>query len=320
MADTQPRLIQGRLARSASWAEQSDFGSANALANGAIDTLFSLDGPVGFELVDDSEDIINCTGEELIDVFTRSQSIRLTVPVIPDASDIHGACGFFFGNVSGADALLLGAGEFQGPITSMIFGFDDPVGVVVKLFDLTGDELTISCAAMERPKMQMTFRGNAVSIDASAYTFPACSDPSIIRLEDGDFLLDAVSRLEEITNLEFTFSNGLDPKDFHTAASPTVIKRTQRADKRTYLLKYSLFGQPYNDDYNDAVAKTKLGWTWQLGPSNDGVSIIAASGITGQAAAPGGSGPFNRSTLNLQNRPIKISGNANTPVKATRLT
>jgi hypothetical protein len=315
-----PRRSQARLAYSGAFATQADFG--DPLSDGAIDTLFNLVAgtEVRIEFPNKSDEIIDCTGQELIDEILLGKQCRISFDIEADASDIGGLLGWFFGTVSGDDRLMLGPTEFQPPPTSFIYGHDDPAGTKLKLVDMVGEEVRISGAVTERIKVSLSFRGNGTPLTPGAYTFPECSTPTPLRLNDGAFTLDSEDRLADLRQIEFQYSNALLADDDPFTAASVDIQRMERADRRTNLFTFTIFGQPGDADHLKAIAYDKVPVSWRIGPADDGVEIIAASAILTQGTGATHSGQAARSVLALQAKPIKISGNAETPVMATVLT
>lgn len=319
MAGITPRRSQARLAYSGAFATQSDFETP--LSDGAIDTLFNLvaGSEVRFQPVEKSDEILDCTGQDLIDEVILTKSLLISFDIEADASDIGGLLGWFFGTVSGDDRLMLGPTEFQPPPTTFIYGHDDAAGTKLKLYDMVGEEIRISGAVTERVKATVSFRGNGSPTPDNSYEFPDCSTPTPIRLSDGAFTLDGDDRLEDLRQIEFQYSNALlADDDPFTAASPDIT-RMERADRRTELFTFTIFGQPGDTDHQKALDYEKVPLSWRIGPADDGIEIIAASAILSQGGGPGHTGQAARSTLALQAKPIKIAGNAETPVMATVL-
>lgn len=315
-----PRRSQARLAYSGAFAVQDDFDTP--LSDGAIDTLFNLfpGSEVRIEFVMKNDEIIDCTGQYLEDRVILAKSVRLSFEIEADASDIFGLLGWFKGTVSGNDVLMLGPTEFQPPPTSFVYGHDDPAGTKLKLTSMVGDEIRISGAVTERIRVSMVFRGNGSPASAGGYEFPDCSTPTPVRLSDGLFLLDSENRNDDLRQMEYQYSNGLLADDDPFTAASADITRMERADRRTALFTFTIFGQPGDGDHVKAINYNKVPVSWRIGPANDGVDIIAASAILSQGTGPGHTGQAARSVLGLQAEPIRLSGDANTPVMATRLT
>lgn len=318
---TSPRRSQLRLAYSSAFATQADFGVVNWLADGALDALFNLvpGSEPRLEYTDKSDEIFDCTGQNILDEIVLAKSIRLTLEIEIDVQTLAGLLGWTFGTVSGADILMLGETEFQPPPTTFILGHDDAAGTALKLGDMTAEEITVTGEVAGRIRCTISFRGNGSPTSATGFVFPACDDYEPIRLSDGDFLLDGDSRIDDIRRIEFRYSNRLLSEEDPFTAASTDITRMERGDQREILYTFTIFGQPGDALDQSARDKEKVPVTWQIGADDDGVSIIAASAILKQGDGPGHDGEARRSVLGLQARPRKVSGDANTPVMATVL-
>lgn len=314
-----PRRSQLRIAYPGGFETQSDFGVANWLANGTIDALFNLvaGSEPRLEYVTKEDEIFTCTGQDILDELLLARSIRITMDIEIDVETLRGLLGWGFGVISGNDILMLSETEFQPPPTTFIWGHDDAAGTALKLGDMVLEEIVPSAEINGRIRCTVAFRGHGGPTAAGGgYTFPACADANPIRLSDGDFSLDGDSVIEEIRRVEFRFSNRLLFDEDPFTADDIDITRMERADQREALYTFTIYGQPGDARHLQALAKTKMPVAWQIG-DNPSVTIAAASAILKQGDGPGHDGEARRSVLGLQARPRKLSGNANTPVKAT---
>lgn len=314
-----PRRSQLRVAYSGTFATQTDFGVANWLANGAITALFNIaaGSDPRLEFVDKSDEIFTCTGQDILDELLLARSIRLSFDVEIDVATLAGFLGWFFGTVSGSDRLMLTETEFQPPPTTFILGHDDAEGTALKLGDMVGDEITLTGEVNGRVRCSLSFRGHGGPTDATGYVFPACTDADPVRLSDGDFTLDGNSLIDDLRKIEFRYSNKLLFDEDPFTAADIDITRMERADQRETLFTFTLYGQPGDAMHQDALAKTHMPISWQIGDGTPGVLIAAADSILKQGDGPGHDGEAARSVLGLQARPVKISGDSDTPVKAT---
>jgi hypothetical protein len=316
-----PRRSQLRVAYSSSFATQSDFGIANWLANGGITALFNLipGSEPKLEFVDKGDEIFTCTGQDILDELLLARSIRLSLDLEIDVATLAGLAGWGFGTVSGSDRLMLTETEFQPPPTTFILGHDDADGTALKLGDMVLDDLAATSEVYGLVRCTVSFRGHGAPTDATGYTFPTCTDADPVRLSDGDFLLDGNSLITDLRKIEFRFSNKLLFNDDPFTAADIDITRMERADQRETLFTFTIYGQPGDANHAAALAKTHMPVSWQIGDGTPGISIAAADAILKQAGGPAHDGEAARSVLELSARPVKISGDADTPVKATVL-
>lgn len=318
---TSPRRSQLRIAYSSSGAVQADFGISDWLADGAIDKLFTLaaGSEPQLEYVSKDDEVFTCTGQDILDEIVLARSLRISFDLQIDIETLAILLFWGFGAQAGDDITMLSETEFQPAPTTFIWGHDDAAGTALKLGDMTLDELTLNGEVSGRINCTVAFRGHGGPTSATGYVFPPCDDGDIMRLSDGDFILNSVSRIADLRRIEFSFKNNLlFEEDAHTAAS-IDITRMERHDRREELFTFTIFGQPGNADHLAALGKTKMPVTWQIGPDDNGIEITATSAILKQGEGPGHDGEAPRSVLRLVARPRKISGNANTPVMATVL-
>lgn len=316
---TSPRRSQFRLAYSSIFAVQAGIGVADWLANGAIDALFNTvpGSEPKLEFVTKDDEIFTCTGQDILDEIVLARSLRLSFELQIDIDTLAGLLFWMFGTISGSDRLMLSETEFQPPATTFILGHDDALGTALKLGDMVGDEIVITGEAAGRINCNVSFRGHGGPTDATGYAFPECSETDPIRLSDGDFTLNSVSLIDDLRRIEFRYSNKLLFAEDPFTAADVDVTRMERADQREELFTYTIYGQPGDAHHLAALAKTKYPISWQIGDGTPGILIDATSAILKQGDGPGHDGEARRSVLGLVSRPVKISGDADTPVKAT---
>lgn len=318
---TSPRRSQLALCFSSAGAAQAAFGVGNWLANGAIDARFNLapGSEPTLEYVTKKDEVLTCTGQDILKKILLARSIRISFELQLDIPTLEVLLGWGFGTVSGSDILMLSPSEFQPPPTTFIWGHDDVAGTALKLGDMVLDEIEITGEVNGRIACTVSFRGHGGPTDATGYTFPECSDSDPIRLSDGDFTIDGDSRIDDIRKIAFRFANGLlFEEDAHTAAS-VDITRMERADRRTELFTFTIYGQPFDALHQSALNSEEVPVSWQIGDGTPGILIAAANAILDQAGGPSHDGEARRSVLELTAEPTKVNGDADTPVKATVL-
>jgi hypothetical protein len=315
-----PRRSQLRLAYSSS-AVQTDFGVSNWLANGSIDTLFNLvpGSEPRLEYITKDDEIFTCTGQDILDEIVLARSLRISFELQIDIETLARLLYLMFGVEVGSDILMLSETEFQPPPNTFIWGHDDAEGTALKLGDMVGDTIECNGEINGRINCTVSFRGHGGPTNATGFDFPACSEGDPIRLSDGDFTLDGDSLIDDLVRISFNFNNKLlFAEDAHTA-SDIDITRMERHDQRESLFTFTIYGQPGDANHAAALAKTKMPIAWQIGDGTPGITISAASAILKQGDGPGHDREARRSVLGLVARPRKLSGNADTPVKATVL-
>lgn len=317
-----PRRSQLAICYSSTGATQAGFGTGSWLANGAIDARFSLapGSEPRLEYVTKADEILTCTGQDILKKILLAKSIRISFELQIDIATLAILLEWGFGATSGSDILMLSESEFQPAATTFVWAHDDAAGVALKLGDMVLDEIEVTGEVSGRINCTVAFRGHGTPVDVSgAFTVPECTDVDPVRLSDGDFILDGTPVIDDIRRVSFRFSNGLlFDEDAHTAASVDIV-RMERADRREELFTFTIYGQPGDANHLAALAFTEMDVSWQIGDGTPGILIAAANAILEQAGGPTHGGEALRSVLELQALPTKISGDADTPVKATIL-
>jgi hypothetical protein len=313
-----PRRSQARLAYSGAFAAQPEFGTA--LDDAEIDTLFTLlpGSEPRLEIVTKSDEIIDCTGQFVVDEIVLAKSSRLSFEIEADALIVAGLLGWIMGEVSGADILMLGESEFQPPPTSFVYGHK--TGIALKFKDMVGGEIKISGAVTERIKASVVFQGNGSPEAVEGFDFGDCTTSVPMRFSDGAFELNNIDRMNDLRNIEFSYSNKLLADEDPFTAASVDIARMERDDMRDNVFTFTIFGEPGDALHLAAINYEKMPLMWQIGPNTNGIQLIAASTILKQGGGPGHTGQARRSTLGLIAQPRKIEGDADTPVKATVVT
>ncbi|HEX8087669.1 MAG TPA: phage tail tube protein [Blastocatellia bacterium] len=314
-----PRRGQVRIAHSSTFASESSFGTA--LSNGAIDKTFNLtpENP-RFEIVTQDDRVLDCSGQFLSDEVVLARYCRLSFGIELDAATLWGLIKWGFGVVASSEATLLGPTSFQPPATSFIYGHDGSSVNPLKLKAMVLASLRITGRVAQRLSAQVEFRGHGNPAAATGYTFPECSAITPIYLKDCAFSLAGADRYADLREFDFNFSNELISEDDpFTLASPDIT-RMERGDIRQYGWNLKLLGEPNDSTHQSALAKTKVALSHRLGTSTENVTLDVASGVLKQAGGPGYDGRANRSVLDLALEPVKVSGNADTPILATRTT
>lgn len=316
----QQRRSTVAICRAAGFDVQVDFETA--LAQAVIDTRIPLDDTdPKLDLVTTKEEILNCSGQELLDRILLTRMYRLTYGIKAVPSEIFGHFGWGFGVVAGAEVTLLPESEFQPPATTLIWGH---VGSGVQPFILKSMvlmKITIS-ASITGYTINYEWLGHGAPAQAVAYDWPECPDVTAARFKDGSFSVNSVERNDITSGYDFSFDNKPDPADPFTLASPDIT-RNERADRRDELLKWKAQGEIGDTLYAASITDpvTKYPFSFRIGSLTDGVSVAAVNSLF-ETAGGGESydGGFKRSVLDFNLSPIAVSGNADAPLLVTRET
>jgi hypothetical protein len=314
-----PRRGQARIAHSSTFASQGSFGTA--LSNGAIDKVFNLttENP-RFEIVTQDDRVLDCSGQFLSGEVVLARYCRLSFGIELDTATLWGLIKWGFGVVASDEATLLGPASFQPPATSLIYGHDGSAVNPLKIKDMVLQSLRITGRVAQRLTAQVEFRGHGAPSAATSYTFAECAAITPIYLKDCAFSLAGTDRYSDLREFEFNFSNELISEDDPFTLASQDITRMERGDVRQYGWNLKLLGEPNDSTHQSALAKTKVALSHRLGASGDNVTLAVASGVLKQAGGPSYDGRANRSILDLALEPVKVSGNADTPILATRVT
>jgi hypothetical protein len=315
----QQRRSTVAVCRAAAFDVQPDF--LTALPQGDIDTRIPLsDEDPKLDLITDKEEILNCTGQELLDRILLTRMYRLTYGIKAVPAEIFGHFGWGFGVVAGDSVTLLPESEFQPPATTLLWGH---IGSDIQPFILKSMvlmKISIS-AAITGYTINYEWLGHGAPEQAVDYDYPVCPEVTAARFKDGEFTVNSISRLVAMSGYDFSFDNKPDPKDGFTLASPDLV-RNERNDRREEVLKCKLYGEL--GDALDTAGKsdpvTKYPFSFRIGSLTDGCSLSAVNSLFESENGESYTGGFKRSELNFILSPIAVSGNADAPLLVTRET
>lgn len=316
-----PRRSQLRIAYSSTFATQVDFDTP--LSNGALDAVFSLsDEEPRLEFLSKDEQIKDCTSQYIVDEAILSRSCRLTFGIWAEAETLFGVLGWWGGIVAGSEVTMLGPTEFQPPVTTLIYGHDGSDVDPLKLVSMLLAKVTIRGRVNERINVSLEFRGSADAAAATGYTFPDCSEIAPIYLKDGAFIWDGDDYQADTREFTVTLDNRPLAEEDPFTSDSIDIQRMERADERQNDVAWTVFGEA-----GDALElasrtnpKTKSTLQIRVGAASDGVQIDAASAILKQNGGEKHDGEARRAVLDLLFLPVRIPGNADTPLIFTLLT
>lgn len=316
MSANAPRRSQFAIAHSSIYAPQSAFGTA--LANGAIDAVISLDDTQPeVEVVLDNFEIIDCTGEYLVDRLTMARSSRIAFGFYAEQSSLFGWLGLGAGVIAGDEVTLLPPFSFQPPPTTIITGNRGSLIAPLKWKDMVVDSVRITGRVANRVTGRVQLRGHGGPTSATGYTFEECSTIDPIFLKDGAFLLNSVNRAADLREFDFFLNNALvfqeDPFPFNSID----IARMERAERREWSLNVTLFGEENDATWNAAIANGKQPYSLRIGPADEGITIASAGDALMSPPTKGYAGQVARSTMGIRLDALRPSGETS-PIIITR--
>lgn len=315
------RRSQLRVAYAPGFQEQSAFGTA--LSPGALTkTLVTRDGGQShIEPVFIEEDLRDCTTQYLIDKIVLHRFARLTLDLEVDQAVMSYLLNAALGVTSGSNVTMLGPAVFDLPHTTFIVGFDggDDPGIVFK--DATCESLTITGRVEQKLQVRAVFVGNGEMLDAVGFTFPECETIDPLRFDsDALFTVNGEERIDDTRGFELTYPNNIPLNDFPWALGLPDVQRLERGDKRDVKVAWQVVGVP--NDTTGAASRTIPPTHWdfniRIGSASDGVNLIAEEAML-RPGSPlqGFDGEVFLATLNIDLIPVRVPGDANTPLRAT---
>lgn len=303
------------------FAVQADFETALAAAD--CDTRFNLlpDVDPKLEIVETTDDIAHCSGRFISQRRVLTRFARFTFSIYVEPAVLFGLAGWNLGVVSGADALMLPVDEYEMPVTTLVYAKANSVEDPKILKSMALVKMELSATPNARLVLALTFEGSADYGAASGFTIPDCVDAEPVYLNDGTFIVNAVDYTAYTRSLNFTYDNKPPVEDRFTGASihPDHIETD---DMRQHDFRWSVLGELGDalDEASRTVPSTSYAVQWRIGSASDGVLIDVAEAEIKPDGGEVFEGSVRRATLGLALFPKYIDGDADTPVKMTRLT
>jgi len=206
---------------------------------------------------------------------------------------------------------------FTLPYFTFYVGFRDSDEQPVIFKNAVVDSLRVRSSSRTRVSGSVTLVGSGELEQAVGYNMPPCYDPLPLRF--GDCQMNIAGTDYIAANLAREFEVGYDNGVVGQYDGQGVdVTRLERADVRPAYMNMFVLGEPGDNLFNLASAKTKLPASTRIGPVGRHVLYSIPSGIirlTPERIRFGGDPP--ESELAITVRPTKISGDATTPINAT---
>lgn len=300
---------------------QSDFETA--LAASACDTRFNLvpDVDPKLEIVETTDDIAHCSGRFVQQRRVLTRFARFTFSIYVEPAVVFGLGGWCLGVVAGSDALMLPIDEYAMPVTTLVYAKANSVEDPKILKSMALVKMEFGATPNQRIPLALTFEGSADYGDASGFTIPECENAEPAYLNDGFFKVNAVDYTSYTRNIAFTYDNAPNVEDRFTGASihPDHI---ETADIREHTFKWTVLGETGDalDEASRTVPSTNYAVQWRIGAADDGVLIDVATAELKPDGGESFDGGVRRAVLGLSLFPRYVDGDADTPLKFTRLT
>ncbi len=281
------------------WKRQAAFGTpipAAQLVAAFPDTARNF--PVRRET---TEDILDCTGQALIDQIVTGRIGELTLEFDVSIEVLAGILAFAYGVASAPTGTgpythefnMLGPGDFALPVTTMLAGFRGATAPPIRLQDLAVDSVRIRGAARGRITASVDVRFNGAMADATGATLPDCQTLTPLRMTDVSLTYDGTDLTPLLREFEFTYQNQILTNDHPFTAASIDITRLERADLRQQQLSIAILGEKGDPLWTDAFNRAKKAVSLRIGP---------ASGLNIQIDIPAGDHHAGRRRYPLRRR------------------
>jgi hypothetical protein len=203
------------------------------------------------------------------------------------------------------------------PLMTLYLGFRGSTEQPYIFKNVVVDEFRVRSASQERVTGTISLLGSADLVQAVGYTMPECQNIYPLRFGDCQMSIGGVDYIAANLGREFEYyyQNGVNPK-FDGAGIYST--RHERGDQRPSQLSMFILGEPGDDLYNLAKARTNLDTFIRCGPAGRHIKFTAPGSIVKLAPSPirfGGDPP--ESEIAIVARPRKVSGDATTPTNVT---
>jgi len=283
------------------------------------------------EVVETTQDIMNCTAEDIRDRKVTARYGRIRIEINASIRDLAIFLAYHMGSVLApvAAALLwmhqilrIPFGIYQPPMFSLIFGFAESDATPALVRDCVVDDIEISIGAKRKVTFTINLKFNGDIQDAPEdYVLPACDDQPVIYGTDCAFTVGGVDLSAIAKEVTFTSSNGILVDDDPFTLNSIDVKRLERANVRTAMIAASLEGQAGDANWVNMVARNKLATSIRIGPAAGEKVVINApyAEISRNGSGKGYDGQAGRSMLRMNAEPF-TNGTAASPISAQATT
>jgi hypothetical protein len=314
---------------SSTFKKQSAFGTP--LGPSEIDKVIpaTLNSISHVDLTEQNEAVPTCDGQYPADLIRLHRLARLSIDVQPDAQNVGGILATAGGSAAAPTGSgpythvisMLGATVFTLPYQTLIVKYQDGSDAGVILQDAITESIELTAQFDQLLRVRWNLVGNGLLPSASGYTLPECSLIDALRFDSNALMtINSVEYINSTKRYTFSYSNNPPLNDFpFTLASPD-IQRMARGDQRPISLRPSILGALTGTLGAAArtIPVTKYPFTVRIGSATSGVTIAAASALVKiQNPLQGFEGEKPEAAVNLDLEPVKIPGNAATPVQFT---
>lgn len=303
------------------WKRQSAFGSPIPIAQ--LTAAFpdtSRSWPTRRET---TEDILDCTGQALIDQLVTGRIGELTLEFDVSADLLAGVLAFVYGVASAPTGTgpyvhefnQLPPSVFALPLTTMLVGFRGSAAPPIVLQDLVFDSIRIRGAARGRISATVDVKFNGAMPDATGATLPDCTTRTPLRMVDVGLTYNNTDLTPLLREFEFAFSNNVLTNDHPFTASSIDVTRLERADLRAESLTIALLGEKGDPLYVDAFARARRPVQLRIGPVSGKHVVID---IPEAIIVPDGGGirfdgEARESNIRVIARPVSVPSNTDSP-------
>lgn len=206
------------------------------------------------------------------------------------------------------------------PLMTLYVGFRGSSEQPVIFKNVVVNSFRVRSASKEKVTCSVELIGSADLQQSVGYTIPQCTDPLPLRFGECVMSIGGIDYIAQDLGREFEyyFQNDVVPK-FDGVGSYST--RHERATQRPSGFNMFVLGEPYDDTFNTAKARTTLPVFVRCGPEGRSITFTAPQGLVKLAPSPirFGGDPA-ESEVAVVVLPRKVSGIGTTPTNVTAVT
>lgn len=201
----------------------------------------------------------------------------------------------------------------QTPATDLIVGFETDATPAQHYVDMVVNSVTIRGEIRGKVSVELEILGSAKTLDALAYSIPACVNVNPIYTRDCRIEVGSTFISSNVREFTYTFSNNIFSGDDAFPYDDIDVFRLEHGD-RTSSFNFTVYGSRGDALYTTAEDEDVVQVFLILGPPSGRVIIDAPKTSVKLADDPiTFAGEANRSALSVTGTPFFDSGTAGTP-------
>lgn len=217
----------------------------------------------------------------------------VTIPTITNTSLVGGTAAIAL-TTAGANktALITRTTNDQGPLTSLIVGYDGDSTDPDKYKDVATNAVTIRGALRGKVSVEIEVLGSQDLIPVAGYVMPACVNIDPVYTRDCRAVIDGTFASEQMREFSYTYNNNIFSGDDAFPYDDIDIVRLEHGD-RTSSFTFSVYGSKGDTLYDLAEDETIVPVRLLIGPPVKRVEINAP-----------------KTNVRLEDNPVTFAGEA----------